>query len=367
MLVCMVACFACHSGFAGKQPYVLEVVASKLDHPWGMVFLPDRRMLVTESVGRMRIVSPSGKISAPLKGIPAVAGGLGGLLDVALSPHFANDHRIFFTYGEASGKKASTAVATAILSDNGLDDVKTIFHQQEKARAIWHFGSRLAFAPDGKLFVTLGDNRQQIRRTQLMTNHLGKTIRINPDGSVPDDNPFVKSKGKGKGKGIKPQIWSLGHRNPQGAALHPQTGELWTSEHGPLGGDEINIDLAARNYGWPKASYGSHYDHMPIPDSHAEQSCQEPVYYWKEAVAPSGIAFYTGDKFPQWRGNLLVATLRGQCLIRLTLSGNKVVQEDRLLVEIDKRLRHVVQGPDGYIYVLTDEDEGQIIRLKPSI
>jgi len=338
----------------------LEEVAGNLNHPWGMVFLPDGRMLVTERVGRMRIVTQTGKVSEPLTGVPDVYGDQGGLLDVALSPLFAENHLIYFTYGERHGKKASTAIASAILTDNGLEDVRLVFRQTPKAaNTIWHFGARLAFAYDGKLFATLGDNLQHRRYTQHLNNYLGKVVRLNPDGTEPDDNPFVKR------KDIKPEIWSFGHRNPQGAAIHPETGELWISEHGPEGGDEINISRATRNYGWPERSYGSHYTHLPIADTHAKHGFEEPAYYWGKAVAPSGIAFYTGNQFPKWRGNLLVATLAGQRLIRLTLEGQKVVGEERLLAGFDKRLRHVIQGPDGYVYILTDEDEGQIIRIKP--
>lgn len=360
-------CFSAHNAYAARtilfkeDRLKLEVVAEGLHHPWGMVFLPDGRMLVTERIGRIRYVSMSGKVSAPIAGVPAVFDGWGGLLDVALDPHFSENSLIYFCYGEQQGANVSTVVAKARLADNSLNNMRVIFRQMPKAatNAQWSFGCRLVFAPDSTLFVTLGDNKQQIRQTQKLGNHLGKIVRITPNGGAPKNNPFAGN------RSAKPEIWSYGHRNPQGAALHPETGELWISEHGPRGGDEINISLPGRNYGWPKSSYGTHYHFFPIADTHVQYGFEEPVHYWKDTVAPCGIAFYTGDKFPKWRGNLLVATLAGQRLIRLALKGRKIVAEERLLAKLEKRLRHVVQGPDGYVYVLTDEEDGQIIRLKP--
>lgn len=336
-------------------------VAKDLGHPWGLAFLPDGRMLVTERPGRMRIVAKNGMLSAPIAGLPEVyARGQGGLLDVTLHPGFARNRLVYFSYAEPGPGGAGTAVAMARLSDDGarLENVKVIFRQQPKAESGIHFGSRVVFARDSRVFITIGE-RGQMDLAQDVSVNRGQVIRLEADGRVPADNPFV-----GK-SGARPEIWSYGHRNPQGAAIHPQTGKLWTVEHGPAGGDEVNIPLPGRNYGWPVIGYGNHYDGRPIGIGTHKEGMEQAVYFWNPAIAPSGMDFYTGDKFPAWRGNLLIAVLRQQMLVRLELAGEKVVHEERMLRGID-RLRHVRQGPDGYVYLLTDESDGRILRLEPA-
>jgi glucose/arabinose dehydrogenase len=332
-----------------------ETVASGLDHPWGLAFLPDGRMLVTERVGRLRIVAEDGQISEPIKGMPEVfAQGQGGLLDVALDPDFKTNHLVYLTYAEPGDGGASTAVARGRLTGAELEGVHVIFRQMPKVSGGNHFGSRLAFAPDGKLFVTLGE-RFTFDPAQDLANHLGKIVRINPDGSVPKDNPFVGQ------EGAQPEIWSYGHRNPQGAAIHPETGKLWETEFGPWGGDELNIPEAGRNYGWPVVSWGRHYTGIGIPDPPTHPEFADAIDHWTPVISPSGITFYTANAIPEWRGNLLIAGLSSEAIIRLTLDGETVKAEERIPMGV--RIRDVVQGPDGAIYALTDEDDGKILRL----
>lgn len=333
----------------------VETVAGGLDHPWGLAFLPDGRMLVTERPGQLRIVTKDGKTSEPLKGVPEVfAEGQGGLLDVALDPDFAANGLVYLSYSEPGEGGAGTAVARGKLADNGLDDVQVIFRQQPKVDRGLHFGSRLAFSPDGKLFVTLGE-RFKFAPAQDLGTHLGKVVRINPDGSVPQDNPFVGQ------KGAKPEIWSYGHRNPQGAAIHPETGKLWENEFGPLGGDELNIPAAGANYGWPVVSWGKHYDGTDIPDPPTHPEFADAVYHWNPVISPSGMTFYTADAIPGWKGNLLIGGLSSEAIVRLTLDGEKVTEEER--IPMGTRIRDVRQGPDGAVYALTDEGDGKILRL----
>ncbi len=337
-------------------------VAKGLEHPWGMAFLPDGRMLVTERPGRMRIVARDGRISAPLAGVPAVyARGQGGLLDVALHPDFARNRLVYFSYAERGTGGAGTAAAFARLSDDAarLENLKVIFRQEPKTEGGLHFGSRIVFARDGRVFITLGE-RGQMDLAQDVSVNRGQVIRLEADGRVPRDNPFVAR------NGARPEIWSYGHRNVQGAALHPESGKLWTVEHGPAGGDEVNIPLAGRNYGWPVIGIGRHYHGAQIGIGTSRTGMEQPVHNWNPAIAPAGMDFYTGDKFPGWRGNMLVAVLREQMLVRLELSGEKVVREERMLRDIRHRLRHVRQGPDGFVYLLTDESDGQILRLEPA-
>ncbi|MBM3114324.1 PQQ-dependent sugar dehydrogenase [Jeongeupia naejangsanensis] len=344
--------------------WVTTTVAQGLAHPWGLAFLPDGRMLVTERPGRLRIVSPGGALSAPVPGVPDVfASGQGGLLDVALDPKFATNRRVYLSYAEAdSNGRAGTAVARAELVETGgkpgLTALQVIFRQQPKVEGGAHFGSRLVFARDGTLFVTLGERYQRDRAQDLGT-HLGKVVRINTDGSIPAGNPF-----SGR-QGARPEIWSYGHRNPQGAAINPASGRLWTVEHGARGGDEINIPLAGANYGWPVITYGRDYTGFKIGEGTAKAGMQQPVYYWDPSIAPSGMAFYAGDRYPGWRGSLFVGALKDTMLVRLTLSGEQVVAEERLLQQEKRRIRDVRQGPDGWLYLLTDEDDGQILRLQP--
>lgn len=343
-------------------PAVLTEVARGLENPWSLAFLPDGRMLVTERPGRMRLVSPSGELSAPLAGLPAVhASGQGGLLDVVLSPGFATDRLIYFSFAQPTAGGARTAVARARLDADALrlQDLRVIFAQKDDPPGGHHFGSRLVFARDGTLFVTLGERFNHRDRAQDLDSHLGKVVRINPDGSVPADNPFVGR------AGALPEIWSYGHRNVQGAALHPQTGALWAHEHGPQGGDELNILLPGRNYGWPQITFGREYvTGFRIGEGTERADVQPPLKQWTPSIAPSGMAFYTADVFPRWKGNLFIGALKYRMLVRLVLDGDKVTHEERLLADQGMRIRDVRQGPDGRLWLLDDSD-GRILRLDP--
>ncbi len=335
----------------------VETLASGLEHPWGLAFLPDGRMLVTERVGRLRIMTPNGTLSDPLTGVPeVVAKGQGGLLDVALGPKFDETKFVYLSYAEAGKGGAGTAVARGRLTDSGLADVQVIFRQMPKVDGGNHFGGRLAFTPDGKLFVTLGE-RFKFEPAQDLTSHLGKIVRINPDGSVPADNPFISQ------KDAQPEIWSYGHRNPQGAAIHPETGKLWETEFGPRGGDELNIPAAGANYGWPVVSWGMHYDGKDIPNPPTHPEFADAIFHWTPVISPSGMAFYTADTIPSWKGNLLIGGLSSEGIVRLKLDGEKVIGEER--IAMDARIRDVAQGPDGAVYALTDEDNGKVLRLSP--
>jgi glucose/arabinose dehydrogenase len=333
----------------------VETVVNGLDHPWGLAFLPDGRILVTERPGQLRLVSKDGALSEPLAGVPKVFAKVqGGLLDVALDPDFKANRLVYLSYAEPGEGGASTAVARGKLTDDGLKDVEIIFRQVPKVNGGNHFGSRLAFAPDGKLFVTLGE-RFQFTPAQDLSNDLGKIVRLNPDGSVPTDNPFVGR------NDARPEIWSYGHRNPQGAAVHPKTGKLWESEFGPMGGDELNIPEAGANYGWPVVSWGKHYDGRSIPEPPTQPEFADAIYHWTPVISPSGMTFYTGEAIPGWRDNLLIGGLSSEAIVRLTLDGESVTAEERILM--GTRIRDVAQAPDGSVYALTDEDNGKILRL----
>lgn len=346
-----------------ETPLRVVTVTDGLKNPWGIAFLPDGRMLVTERVGTMRIVSADGKKGPALAGLPdIVSRGQGGLLDVVLAPDFATSKRIYFSYSEPAeeGKGNSTAVSHAVLAGDKLEQVTRIFSQQPKIESTAHFGSRLVFNPDGTLFVTLGDRYSAMQDAQTLNNHQGKVVRINTDGSAPQDNPYINT------AGALPEIWSIGHRNVQGAALHPETGKLWTAEHGPQGGDEINLTEPGKNFGWPVITYGENYGGGKIGEGTQKDGMEQPLYKWVPSIAVAGFIFYTGDKFPSWKGDLLMTSLRAQTLVRLTLDGEKVVDEERLLTEeVGERLRHIAQGPDGFIYLLSDESDGKIYRLEP--
>ena len=331
-----------------------------LEFPWGLAFLPDGRMLVTERPGRLRIVEKDGSLSAPLAGVPAVAAqGQGGLLDVALAPDFARSRTIYLSYAEpGDGGTAGTSVARARLGDNGLENVQAVFRQEPKVSGGSHFGSRLVFGRDGDLFITTGD-RQNRPLVQDLTKLQGKVVRIRPDGSIPPDNPFVNR------GGARPEIWSYGHRNIQGAALHPETGQLWTVEHGARGGDELNAPKAGKNYGWPVITYGVDYSGASIGEGQRKEGMEQPVHYWDPSIAPSGLMFYTGNAFPNWKNNVFVGALGHRLLARLELDGERVRSEEQLLEGMSRRIRAVVQGPDGYIYLLTDDANGRIMRLEP--
>lgn len=365
-LVTLTLLISCAAGGVASQEFTTRsgrirvvTVAERLDHPWGLAFLPDGRMLVTERSGQLRIVSSNGQRSAPLGGVPRVlAEGQGGLLDVALDPDHATNRVIWLTYSEPGEGGAGTALARARLGANALENVEVVFRQSPKVNSGAHYGSRIVFTPDGYLFVTLGE-RGRRDMAQDLNAHQGKVVRLRRDGSVPPDNPFVGR------SGARPEIWSYGHRNPQGAALHPTTGRLWTVEHGAMGGDEINIPAGGRNYGWPVISYGRDYSGASIGEGRAKDGMEQPVHYWDPSIAPSGMMFYTGDKFPAWQGNLFIGSLKFGMLSRLELQGDRVVSEERLLDSRNQRIRDVRQGPDGFIYLLTDEGNGQVLRIEP--
>lgn len=340
-------------------------LTNKLDKPWGMSFLPSGELLVTEKSGALRRVKLDGSISVPLTGVPSVVNkSQGGLLDVAVDPNFTDNNYVYISYSEADpqgGEGNSTAVMRATLTDTGLTNGKVIFRGAPKYQSGAHFGSRLVFAPDGHLFITLGDRYSAMDDAQTLDNHHGKVVRIKPDGSVPSDNPFVDN------ADALPEIWSYGHRNVQGAAIHPTTGKLWTVEHGPKGGDEINIPEAGNNYGWPIATYGVDYDGSIISDKTHVEGTIQPHYYWVPSIATSNMIFYTGDKFPAWQGDLLVAALKGSQVARLDLEGDRVMHEETLFEQaVEQRIRDIEQGPDGYIYLITDDRAGQLIQIKPA-
>ncbi len=343
----------------------VEVIAGGLQNPWGLAFLPDGRALVTERPGRLRIIGKDNKLSDPVGGVPEVAAvGQGGLLDVVLSPDFAKDNLVFLSFAEPRGAGASsTSVARGRLVEKDgkatLEDVKIIFRQEPARAGGFHFGSRLVFARDGNLFVTTGE-RNLKTPSQDLSNHIGKIIRITRDGGVPKDNPFVND------KNAKPEIWSYGHRNVQGAALHPQTGKLWLAEHGPRGGDEINIPLAGKNYGWPVIGYGVDYSGAKMHEGTHKEGMEQPIHQWTPSIGPSGAMFYTGDLFPQWKGNLFTGSLVFTSLYRIELDGEKFVKEEPLLESLGDRIRDVRQAADGSIWLLTDARNGKVLRLTPA-
>ncbi|PPC87279.1 MAG: hypothetical protein CTY31_05580 [Hyphomicrobium sp.] len=351
---------------APKTPITVTEVANGLENPWGMQFLADGRILVTERPGTMRIVAMDGKVSEPIKGLPnVVQGGQAGLLDVLLAPDFATSGLIYFSFSEPrANSKNGTSVVRAKLSlkDNGgeISDGLVIFRQEPAFSGRHHFGSRLVWNTDGTLFITTGERSSQRDLAQDLDTHLGKVIRINADGTVPTDNPFVGQDGK------RPEIWSYGHRNLQGAALNPATGTLWTTEHGAQGGDELNIPRAGKNYGWPIITWGENYGGGKIGEGTSKDGLEQPVYYWKPSIATSGLAFYTGDLFKDWKGNVLAGGLAGAVLERLVLDGDKVVAVEKLLADRGDRIRDVRQGPDGAVWVLTDDADGKLLRITPA-
>jgi glucose/arabinose dehydrogenase len=358
--------FAAQTQDLKSEQGTLEVttMTKGLEHPWALAFLPDRKgMLVTERPGNLRVVSADGKLSGPIDGVPKVwAKGQGGLLDVALSPDFKLDRTVYLSYAEGGGEgdKAGTAVGRGRLSEDltAIKDFKVIFRQEPKLSVGNHFGSRLVFDRDGYLFITLGENNDR-PTAQDLDKLQGKIVRIYPDGKVPDDNPFVGQ------AGVRPEIWSYGHRNPQGAALNPWTGTLWENEHGPQGGDEVNIIERGKNYGWPLATHGINYSGQPIPEAKGKtaEGTVAPHHVWEKSPGLSGLAFYDADRFKAWQHNAFIGALVTQELIRLQFDGDRVVHEERLMGELNKRIRDVRQGPDGYLYVLTDEDDGALYKV----
>jgi glucose/arabinose dehydrogenase len=338
------------------------VVAAGLEHPWGLALLPDGRWLVTERPGRLRVITAEGQKGDPITGLPAVsARGQGGLFDVAVAPSFTADRMIYWSYAEPRSGGNATSVARGRLSDDGakVENVQVIFRALPAYDGDKHFGGALAFAPDGKLFITLGERSDAPMRPQAqdLGSHMGKVIRINADGSVPADNPFVHT------AGARPEIWSLGHRNVQGVAVRPD-GQVWTIEHGTRGGDEINHDRAGLNYGWPIIAYGTEYAGGPINGGvTAREGLEQPVYYWDPVIAPGGATFYEGAMFPGWRGNLLVAGLKEKHIARLVLENDRVVGEERLLTDLGERIRDIAVGPDGAVWAITDETDGKLVKL----
>ena len=353
---------------SAKADFRVETVASGLDHPWSLAFLPDGRMLVSERPGRLRILERDGKLS-PVEGVPAVAAvGQGGLLDIVLAPDFKESRVVYFSFAEPRGPAGAvnpngTSLASArFLEEEGkarLADVKVIFRQEPAVEGGLHFGSRIAIARDGTLFLTTGE-RNLKSPAQDLGNHLSKVIRVKADGALPPDNPFVGR------KDAKPEIWSYGHRNIQAAAIHPMSGKLWIVEHGPKGGDEINVPEKGKNYGWPVIGYGVDYSGAKIHDSTHKDGMEQPIHYWVPSIAPSGMAFYTGDAFPGWKGNLFVGALALTHLNRLELDGEKIVKEERLLSNLGLRIRDVRQAPDGTLWLLTDARDGKVLHIVPA-
>jgi aldose sugar dehydrogenase len=360
-------------GWGALQPSVAQArepkpvtVTAGLSHPWGLAFLPDGRMLVTERPGRLRIVSADGRLSPPLAGLPAIeVANQCGLLDVAVDPKFAENRRIWFSFAEPGEGGSGTALARARLEGSGpntaLSDVQVVFRQSPKVRSGLHCGSRIVFDREGRILFGLGDRGTRRDDAQTLDNHIGKVVRLDSDGRAAPGNPFASR------AGALPEIFSLGHRNIQGAALHPQTGELWAVEHGPQGGDELNLVEAGRNYGWPVVTYGRNYGvGTRIGEEGPKPGFEQPLRWWvPTSVAPAGLAFVTADRYPGWKGSLLMGTLRDQALIRMTLDGKRVVSEERLLRGLAERIRDVREGPDGFVYLLTDSPDGRIVRLQP--
>ena len=366
--------------------FEVKPVASGLEHPWGLAFLPDGRMLVTEKQGRMRLVSADGKVSPPIGGIPAVdARQGGGLLDVEVDPNYARNHLIYWAYSEPRGNGAGTTVARArlvirpgpdprleTLSPKGealpgdlgervtVEDIQYVFRMLPTEDSYRSFGARIAFGRGQTMFISLGDLDFDPFRplVQRLDTDVGKIIRINRDGSIPRDNPYLKV------KGARPEIWAVGFRNALGAAVDPKTGELWTDENGPRGGDELNIVEGGKNYGWPVITYGEEYSGEKIGEGLTRKAgMEQPVYYWDPVIAPSGLAFYEGDLFPAWKGSLFIGSLRQKRLVRLSLDGHRVVGEEHLLTDLGERIRAVKQGPDGALYLLTDADRGRVLKV----
>jgi len=345
--------------------FEVTVVARGLEHPWAVEPLPGGDLLVTERPGRMRVISAAGEVGPPIANVPkVVARGQGGLLDAVLSPSFASDRTVYWSFSEPRTGGNATSVGRAVLSEDRkrLDQVKVIFQAMPTYNGTMHFGSRLAFGPDGKLYVTLGErsDKQMRPQAQRLDSHMGKILRLNPDGSAPEDNPFVGQ------PNARPEIWTLGHRNVQAAAFDPE-GQLWEVEHGTNGGDELNLVERGENYGWPLVAYGEEYAGVPIPGAAtAREGYQQPVYYWDPVIAPSGMQFYSGDAFPAWKGSLFIGGMGVTSLVRLSLDKGRVKGEEHLLKKRGQRIRDVRQGPQGDLYVVTDQGNGELWRISPT-
>jgi glucose/arabinose dehydrogenase len=348
-----------------RSPIKVTEIANRLDEPWAIAFLPDRRMLVTtKPSGKLYIVTATGKKSPPVAGLPPVDGRKqGGLLDVELSPDYGQSGRIYWTYYEPREGGNGLAVARARLVDGAqprVEQLEVVFRMQPTLDSAMHAGGRMVFTPDGKLFVTLGERSIPEGRAQAqdLRSHLGKIVRINPDGTVPTDNPFVDR------ADARPEIWTNGHRNILAAALD-ESGRLWIAEMGPRGGDELNLIVKGKDYGWPTIGYGEEYSGEPIHRSTQAPGMEQPIYYWDPVISPSGLTIYSGDLFPEWKGNFLIGGLSSKALVRLVLQSDRVVGEERLLTDLDARIRDVVQGPDGAVYLVTDHDDGKLLKLTP--
>jgi glucose/arabinose dehydrogenase len=344
--------------------FSVVTVASGLDHPWGLQFLPDGRMIVTERAGRLRLVTAKGQLSPPVAGVPAVLtnSGQAGLFDVALDPGFAQNRTLYLAYFERRPNGQGLSVARAKFEDGAspkLAELKVIFRAQPESGPAINLGGRLIANKDGTLFVTVGDRFTERDKAQDLSADNGKIVRINTDGSIPKDNPFVSR------KGARGEIWTLGHRNPEGLAIRPSDGSLWDVEHGAKGGDEINLVKPGHNYGWPVITYGVDYSGEKIGEGYAKPGMDQPVYYWDPSIAPSGMAFYTGDLFPQWKGNLFIGALKFKDVRRLVMKGDRIVGEEVLLSNLNERIRDIRQGPDGALYILTDNAKGRILKLAP--
>jgi len=345
-----------------REQFTYQIVTEDLEHPWGMAFLPDGNILVTERAGHLRLINKDGKLHPkPIQGLPSIRSyGQGGLLDVALHPQFEQNHWVYISFAERNAQGVGTAVARGKLRGHRLEDIEFIFRLLPKSDKPYHFGSRLVFDKQGYLFITLGD-RGNRPRAQDLNDHAGSLIRLHDDGRIPEDNPFVGLRKK------RPEIFSYGHRNIQGAALNPFSQEIWTHEHGPQGGDEINIPKTGVNHGWPIITYGSNYvTGSKIGEGTHKEGMQQPIYYWVPSIAPSGMAFYNHEQFPNWKGNLFVGSLKFRLLVRLEIDGDSIVKEERLLKGEFGRIRDVRQGLDGLIYLLTDENDGMLVRLQPT-
>jgi aldose sugar dehydrogenase len=344
---------------AEHHSYRAVTIAEGLQNAWGLAFLPNGDMLVTERPGRLRLIRDGQLQPDPVPGVPEVAArGQGGLLDVALHPAFADNRFVYLSYSKPGPDGATTAVVRGRFDGSRLSDLEEVFEARAWSNAGQHFGSRLVFDDHGYLFISVGE-RGAMQEAQNLGNHQGTIIRLHDDGRVPSDNPFVGQ------SGALPEIWAYGVRNPQGMVLHPTTRELWELEHGPRGGDEVNLVLPGRNYGWPVITYGINYNGQPISDITEKEGMEQPLYHWTPSIATSGLAFYTGDAFPQWKGSLLAGGLTGRYVARLTVDGHRVIAEEKLMEGFGERIRDVRDGPDGSIYVLTDAPQGQLVRLEP--
>jgi glucose/arabinose dehydrogenase len=348
---------------SSQHNFRIVEMASGLERPWGIAFLPNGDMLVTEKAGRLRIIRDGKLDPQPIDGLPdnIFAEGQGGLLDVQLHPDFEKNKLVYISYAGRDGKLSGTEVARGELSGNRLENVETIFVATPKTSTALHYGSRLVFASDGTLLITLGDKYHRMKDAQNPANHLGSIIRIHSDGSIPEDNPFI-----GKSKTHKAEVYSYGHRNVQGLAIRPTDQTIWAHEHGPRGGDEVNTIKPGANYGWPAITYGIDYSGAIISDQTHSPGMEQPIVYWDPSIAPCGMTFYDGDAFPNWKGDLFVGALVGQHLRRLEMRGDKVIEEEVLLKGLS-RIRDVETGPDGYLYLLTDDFNGKVLRLEPAL